>query len=101
MSSRGELFVQEDIREKFGNKLDKVFGKNNWELDAGDYYNLWDERQFPDIVEINVVNYDEELDEEIVIGKLKIVVKFSIEGDEFYGRSIEVRAGKLLSLTRV
>jgi len=100
MSSRGELFVTEDVREKFKNKLDKVFGKGRWELAVGDYCNLWDEREFPSVVEIDVMEGDWELDE-AKIGEIKVEVKFSIEGDKLYGRAIEVEARKLISITKV
>lgn len=95
MSSRGELFITEDIRDKFKVKLDKMFGKDCWELDGGDYYNLWDERNFPDVVEVNIENVEGDK-----IGEIRVQVKFSVEGDELYGRAVEVRAGKLLLLTK-
>lgn len=100
MSSRGELFVTEDVREKFRNKLNKVFGKEKWELNVGDYYNLWDEREFPSVVKIDVMGGNWESNER-KIGEIEVEVKFSIEGDELYGRAIEVEAGKLISITKV
>ena len=95
MSSRGELFITEDIRDKFKTKLDRMFGKNCWELDSGDYYDLWDERSFPDVVEVSIENAEGDK-----IGEIKVEVKFSVDGDALCGRTVEVRAGKLLSLVK-
>lgn len=95
MSSRGELFITEDVQDKFRNRLDKLFGRDCWELDTTDWMNMWDEREFPDIAEIDVID-----GEETKIGKLKVSVKFSVEGDAMYGRTVEVKSGKLISLEK-
>jgi len=95
MSSRGELFITEDIRDTFRDELDAVFGKENWELEANDYCHLWDERLFPDVMIIIVSGLDKER-----IGRITVSIDFSIEGDTLCGRTIEVNVGELLSIEK-
>ena len=54
MSARGFLYVTEDIRDIYKKKLDKIFGKNKWELNGNDYNDLWVEEEYPEFMQIPV-----------------------------------------------
>ena len=91
MSSRGELFVTEDVSDTYRKELNKVFGKN-WRLYAEGVTMWYDIRDFPDELKIDVENYD--TDEKI--GEIIIAVKKYIE-DMGYGSYIEIKPNGLLS----
>ncbi|MHA1787871.1 MAG: hypothetical protein ACTSXT_01460 [Candidatus Helarchaeota archaeon] len=94
MSSRGELFVSEEIRDTYGKKLDKIFGKNNWQLDGSDYYGLYDEKNFPDELEAKILD---SLTRNKIIGKITVKVNSYIQKGNF-GNYIEVEVGKLVNI---
>lgn len=84
MSARGFLYITENVRDAFENELDEAFGKGNWNIDGNEYNDLWDERNFPDIMEGNILN-----EEGNVIGHIKVTNEFVIE-DYGYGKFIDV-----------
>lgn len=80
MTSEGELYVDETCRDKFEDKLDKVFGKNKWKLEGSNHsdYNL---TTIP--ANISVAVMDE--NNEDYIGRADIVSKFELEEDVMTG----------------
>lgn len=75
MSSDGELYVGEQCRDMFADKLDKVFGKGKWSFDVGPFMSMWNMAEFPTTVEVNIL----EDDNDFVIGQAVITSVPSIE----------------------
>lgn len=95
MSSRGELYINEDCADTFRKELDEWFGEDNWRLDVNDYAGYYDISQLP--ITINVKVLDDDTDEEI--GEVEIENNFYVE-NEGYGAYVEVepKSIKLISV---
>jgi len=89
MSARGFLYMTEEVRDTFEKELDKVFGKGEWEIEGNEYNSLWDERDFPDVMETNIIN-----EEGKVIGRIKVTNKFTVE-DNGFGKFIGIYPDKI------
>ena len=50
MSAEGELYVDEECRDAFKDKLDKWFGKDNWNLVGSDYGGIYSLSEMPGIL---------------------------------------------------
>jgi len=76
MTAEGTLYIDEECRDVFEDKLNKWYGEDKWVLDGDDFgdYNL---SNFPRIVEVDVKDKDDN-----IIGKVEIISEFYIEGDE-------------------
>lgn len=88
MSARGELFVTEDVQDGYRKQIDRAFGKGKWRLSTMGYCHLYDEREFPDAFEIDVMTYIGS--QEIKIGTIEASVHKYVS-DDGYGASIEVK----------
>lgn len=77
MTAGGELYVDEDCRDKFQEQLDKEFGKDIWKLDGSDYSYIWNTASMPPELTVDVLN--EETDE--IIGNIIIENKYEKEYD--------------------
>lgn len=93
MSSRGFIYVTEDVVEEYGEELDRNFGQGNWRLIGDDYNNLWSPKDFPRLMDITVVGNDGE-----ELGRLTIENNFIVEGDDLGGRWIEVEPIKIIDI---
>jgi len=89
MSADGELYLDEDCRDYFRDELDKAFGKDKWNIDAGDYSDCWDLGNFPKVAEVKIK--DDETDK--LIGTALITSRFEIE--EEAGRYIQPYPDKI------
>jgi hypothetical protein len=89
MSSGGELYVNETCRDEFADELDKLFGKDEWNLDASGFSDFWDMEQLPETITAPITNNDRK-----VIGEALITSEFSIV-DGGYGRYIEANPTKI------
>ena len=59
MTADGVLYLDEDCRDAFEDKLDKVFGKGKWVIDASKYSDCWDLANIPEAAEVDIVSsYD-------------------------------------------
>jgi hypothetical protein len=98
MTARGQLFIEEECRDRFKVQLDREFGEEMWVLDGNEYAEVWDESDIPSVCEVPVWNCG---DREFVIGYATIQVSFTIEGDGG-GKHISVapRSIKILKLER-
>jgi len=85
ISSRGELYIDEECRDYFEVDLNDYYGMGNWKLDGSPFCNDYDISNFPDVVEVDVL--DSETNE--LIGKVKIRSEFYVEGD--IEKYIEIR----------
>ena len=83
MTADGGLYVDETCRDEFAEELNGWFGKG-WRLNGNPFSEFWDLRNFPDVIEVEVLNEKDE-----VIGKVEITNDFKIEGNNF-GRHIKV-----------
>jgi hypothetical protein len=75
MSADGELYVGEDCRDTFAEELDKVFGKEKWNLDVRPFMDIWDMETFPVTAVVDVL----EDDSDFRIGQVVITSRPSIE----------------------
>lgn len=82
MTARGELFIDEDLRDLVEEKINKKLGiKTNdgiWRLDASDYSNYWDEGDIPE-GEHKIPILNDGSDE--VIGYVYVEVEHYVEDD--------------------
>ena len=92
MSAPGELYITEICSDVFKEQLDKWFGKDRWYLNPSRYADYWDESEFPDIMEINVQNYDTGE----IMGVVRIENCFEIEKDMFGKRYIVAIPRKII-----
>lgn len=90
MTARGTLYIDETCRDVFQKELDKAFGKDKWRLDGGNFGDLWDMAEFPEVVVVDVI--DDETD--VKIGEATITSKPYIE-DMGAGRYIDVEPVKI------
>lgn len=95
MSARGELYADEVCRDVFQKELNKAFGKHTWRLNGSKFSDLWDEREFPDVMEIDI--HDNETDDKI--GVLVVKNRFYIE-DDGYGKYIQVEPEKIIEIQK-
>ena len=77
MTAEGELYVDEECRDAFKDKLDKWFGKDNWNLVGSEYSGYGSLSEMPDKMIVDV----EDVDEGKPLGKVEIKNKFEIEED--------------------
>jgi hypothetical protein len=92
MTAKGELYINENCRDAFENKLNVIFGKD-WNLDGSPYGDIWDMAKFPDIAEVEVKD-----DDDSIIGKVKIFSNFTIE-DAGDGKYVEISPEHLEVIT--
>lgn len=85
MTADGELYVDEQCRDAFAQKLDKWFGVNNWDLSGSEFWDLWDMRLMPNSIIVNVLD---SRNRENILGKVKITNRFFVD-DNGYGKYIE------------
>lgn len=84
MTAEGELYINETCRDTFIVELNDMFGVDKWKLDGSPFSECYDIRNFPDKVEVDVLNEKDE-----IIGRVEIINNFLVEGDDF-GRYIEI-----------
>lgn len=78
MTARGELFVDEDIRDFVGIKeFDKKFGED-WTIDASEFSGTWDEANLPSNIKAPIKDSHHK-----VVGYLEAKLKFNVEGYDF------------------
>jgi len=85
MTARGELFVNEEIRDFARDEINKKLRrKDDWYIDASKFSDVWDESELPsrDTVPIRCDDTDE------IIGELTFNLDFVVEED-MCGRYIE------------
>ena len=99
MTARGQLFIEEECRDRFKVQLDREFGEGKWALDGNAYAEVWDEVDLPSLCEVPVVDCE---DRKSVIGYATIHMNFMIEGDGG-GKwiSIAPRSIKILKFERM
>jgi hypothetical protein len=83
MTAPGTLYVDENCRDIFEDKLNKWYGKDSWHLDGGPWGDIWDMAQMPKFIEVEVKDDDDK-----VIGKVSITNNHYIE-DYGAGKFIE------------
>ena len=93
MSSRGFLYVTENIYYAFEKELNKAFGKGKWTLNGSDY-DIWDLTSLPNIMIIKV-----EDDEGEIIGEIEVSNRFFIE-EGMGGKYIAVEPNKLVKIKK-
>ena len=76
-------YIDETCRDEFEAELNEWFGKN-WRLNWNPFSKFFDLRNFPEVVEVEVLN-----EEDKIIGRVEITNNFKIEGDDL-GRYIEI-----------
>lgn len=76
MTAGGTLYIDEDCRDAFTGELNEWFGKEEWSLDGSPFGDYWDMENFPQVVEINVLDDN---DGETIIGKVEIKSEYIIE----------------------
>lgn len=54
MSADGELYVNENCKDFFGDEIDKVFGKDKWRMDVAPFMDSWNMSLFPKVVEVDI-----------------------------------------------
>jgi len=59
MTADGELYIDEICADEFRDELDGVFGKGNWVLDSGVFSDFWDMTNFPEEVEVSVLDKED------------------------------------------
>ena len=92
MTAKGELYIDEDCRDYFADELDEVFGKGKWHLYGGDFGDFWDMANFPEEVEVSIID-DETWEWEL--GKAIITSRFYIE-DGCGERYIEIEPDSIV-----
>jgi len=85
MTAPGTLYVDEDCRDIFENKLNKWYGKDKWNLNGSKWGDVWGMENMPETIEVNV-----EDDDQNIIGIVEIKNKHYIE-DIGYGKFIDCR----------
>jgi len=71
MTSRGELYINEDCAWVFSSELNRDFGTDKWQLDGSKFSHINDMSQFPNIVDVDVADRDTQ----IIIGSARITSK--------------------------
>ncbi len=75
MTARGELFVDEDIRDFIGmDKFDKMFGED-WTIDAGKFSDCQNEAELPERDDVPIRDSKDN-----IIGYINFELKFVVEG---------------------
>lgn len=90
MTTEGELFVDEDIRDYAKDKIDKAvkkkYGKNaTWRIDGTKYNDYWDLATLPKTIEAPLMLKRKK--EDLEIGTIVAKIKFIITED--FARHIE------------
>lgn len=76
MTARGELFVDEDIRDFIGMKtFNKKFGED-WTIDASRYLDCWNNADLPKKDSVPIRNGNDK-----IIGYMDFELDFVVEGD--------------------
>ena len=84
MSSEGELYVSEVIRDAVEGFLDTKFGKDKWFLDYSGWSGYVNVADLPDKMEIKIVD-----DNDKELGILEVWNTFSPETDGHYSRYVD------------
>lgn len=87
MSSRGELFVSEELRDYLLEKYPAlVFSR----LVCEEMYEIGDDSEFPDMIKVKAFDADDRL-----VAIIRVEFKFSVGGDAYYGMRVEASIGKV------
>lgn len=94
MTADGTLYADETCRDFAQDELDKVFGKDAWRLDGGEWSDRWNLADMDATMHIPVIN-DIDGDK---MGELVIKNKFEVV-EEAWGRGIECSPEKIVKIT--
>lgn len=72
MSSYTELYIKEDIQDKFSDELYEMFG-DDYLLDTTEIFEI------TEIMEINVINIDDD-----ILGSIKVKSKSQLSNNEYF-----------------
>ncbi len=95
MSSYGELYITEDVRDSFEDKLNNVFGKNEWYLNGNNNSGVCSADELDKKITVDVYDY-----EDVKIGEIVVENGFEIE-KEAGERYINAYPNKLLKVSVV